>query len=173
MVRKFFFENEKNIRKALPLIKKKIKIKLFLKGKLVFIEGKEFEEFLVEKILSAVDFGFEVEDALLLLEDYDFAVINIKDYTKRRNLEDVRGRIIGKKGKAIKIMEELSGSKIVLKNNKVGIIADSNHIEELENALKSLIRGSKHGNIFSYLERRNTELKRFDDDLGLKEIKNK
>ncbi|MEM4181593.1 MAG: hypothetical protein QXX68_00305 [Candidatus Pacearchaeota archaeon] len=168
MVRKFFFENEKKIRKALPIIKEKIKIRLFLKGKIVFIKGDEYTEFMVEKILSAIDFGFEIEDALLIMKDYSFNTINIKDYTKRKNLEEIRGRIIGKKGRAIKIIENISGAKIILKRNKVGIIADNEHIEETEESIKSLIKGSKHGNVFSFLERRNTELKKPESDLGLR-----
>jgi len=172
MVRKFFFENEKNVRAALPQIKKRIKINLFLKGKIVFIKGEEYNEYLVEKILSAVDFGFDIEESLNLLKDYDLVIINIKDFTNRKNLEDIRGRIIGKKGRSLKVIEDLTGGKILLNRNKVGMIADSNHIEELAESIKLLIKGSKHGNVFSYLERRNSELKKLDEDLGLKEFKN-
>ncbi|MEM4605794.1 MAG: hypothetical protein QW103_02030 [Candidatus Pacearchaeota archaeon] len=162
MVRKFFFENEKNIRKALPKIKEKIKLNLFLKGKIIFIKGKEYDEFLVEKILSAIDFGFDVEDALTILEDSDFVVINIKDYTRRNNLEDIRGRLIGKKGKVLKLIENLSNSKLLLRKNKIGIICDSENMEETEKAIKYLIRGSKHGKVFSFLEKNKADSKNFD-----------
>lgn len=171
MVKKFFFENEKNIRKALPKIKRKLKINLFLKRKEVFIRGEEYDEFLVEKILSAIDFGFDVEDALLILEDYDFVVINIKNFTYKNNLEDVRGRIIGKKGKALEVIENLSGAKILLKRNKVGILADVDHLKKVEEAIKSIIRGSKHGKVFSFLEKENARLKNLDSDLGLKKTR--
>ena len=164
-------ENPRKVKKAVPVIEKKIKIKISVKGDKANLKGEELNEFIVAKILRAVDFGFDVEDALLLKkEDYCLEFINIKEHTRRKRLGEVRGRVIGTEGKAKKTIEELTGGVVVIHDNEVGLIVDSEHLEAACQAICSLIQGSKHGNVFSYLERQNAELKKRDDgDLGLKE----
>ena len=137
----------------------------------VTIKGNELNEYLVEKVIHAVDFGFHVDDALLLTSD-DFVLefITVKEHTRRKNLKEVRARLIGTGGKARKTIENLTGSVIVIQGNDVGIIVDAEHSEAVAQAIESLIQGAKHGNVFAYLEKQNVSRRKFDeDDLGLKE----
>ena len=169
-MRRVLIENIRKLRKAIPKIENKIKIRINLVKGGAVIKGEELNEFIVEKILFAIDFGFDTEEALLL-RDQNFVLefIDIKKYTRRKNLKDVRARIIGKKGKARKKIEELTGGSIAIKGNKIGLIVDSTHLDSATNAIISLIQGSKHGNVFSYLEKQNKNLKKFDmSDLGLR-----
>lgn len=159
------------IKKAVPLIENKIKIKILVGKNSVSIKGAEYEEFLTSEILRAIDFGFHVEDALLLSQgDYVLEFIEVKEFTKRKNLRDVRARIIGTNGKARKTIENLTGAVIVINENDIGIIVDSDHLDAVTQAIESLISGSKHSNVFSYLEKQNVNKKRFkSEDLGLRE----
>jgi len=164
-------EQMSKIKKAVPAIENKVKVKIsFGKGS-VGIKGNELNEFLVEQIIRAVDFGFHVEDALLLVnEDFVLEFISIKEHTRRKNLEDVRSRVIGTDGKAKRTIEKLTGCVIVVNDNIVGLIVDSIHLDSVVQALESLIRGAKHGNVFAYLEKQNVGRRKFDnEDLGLKE----
>ena len=61
-----FVRSTAKIRKAIPLIEEKIKINILLRGKKANIVGNHLNEVIVLNILKAVDFGFDVEDALLL-----------------------------------------------------------------------------------------------------------
>ena len=96
-------QNMRKIKKAVPQIENAIKIKIgvgFRKKMIdsgsVSIKGSELNEYLVEQIIRAIDFGFCVDDALLLLkEEFVLEFINVKGNTKRKNLRDVRSRIIG------------------------------------------------------------------------------
>lgn len=170
MPRTFFFDNEKAIRRAVPILKNKINVDITFKGRSLLIKGKEYSEYICEKILRAIDFGFEIDDALLLTdENYQFEILNIKNFTPRKNLSEIRARVIGKDGKSKKTIEEITGSKIVIRNNKVGIISDNEHIQQITQGFSSLIHGAKHANVFSYLEKQNTKIKEADDDLGLKD----
>lgn len=164
-------ESPEKIKKVVPIIEKKIKINISVKGNNVSIKGDELREFVVAKILKAIDFGFDVEDALLLRsEKYSLEFINIKEHTRRKNLEEVRGRVIGTDGRAKRTIAELTGGIVVVHDNKVGIIVDADHLEAACQGICSLIQGAKHGNVFSYLERQNREKRRIGkDDLGLKE----
>ena len=96
--------------------------------------------------------------------------IEVKEHTHRKNLKDVRARLIGTSGKARKTIENLTGSVIVIHDNTVGVIVDSIHLDAVVQAIESLIQGAKHGNVFAYLEKQNVSRRKFDeDDLGLKE----
>ncbi|MFH1521577.1 MAG: hypothetical protein ABIF18_01330 [archaeon] len=162
--------NMRKVKKAVPAIENKVKVKIgFGKGS-VSIKGTELNEYLVEQVIRAVDFGFYVDDALLLInEDFVLEFIEVKEHTRRKNLRDVRARLIGTGGKARKTIENLTGSEIVIHGNTVGVIVDSKHLDAVVQAIESLIQGAKHGNVFAYLEKQNISRRKFDeDDLGLK-----
>ncbi len=169
-MRNVLVENMKKIKKAVPTIENKIKVKIGFGNGSVAIRASELNEYLVEQVIHAVDFGFYVDDALLLLND-DFVLefIEVKEHTRRKNLKEVRGRIIGREGKARKTIEKLTGAEIVIHNNTVGIIVDSEHLEAAVQGIESLIHGAKHGNVFAYLEKQNASIRKPNrDDLGLK-----
>jgi rRNA processing protein Krr1/Pno1 len=129
MVRTLSLKVSNKIKKAIPVIEKKIKIRINVKQSSLTIKGNEVNEFLVEKILLAIDFGFDVEDALLLKdEDFNLEFINVKEHTRRKNLEEVRARLIGTNGKAKRTIENLTGGVIVVHENEVGFIVDSEHL---------------------------------------------
>ncbi|MAG39357.1 hypothetical protein CMI41_00095 [Candidatus Pacearchaeota archaeon] len=165
-------ENLVKVKKAVPKIESRIKVEIrFGKNSQISIKGDELSEFVAEKIIEAVDFGFDVADALLLKKD-DFVLefIDIKSYTPRKNLKDVRGRVIGTSGKAKNTIEELTGCVMVVHDNRVGLIVDSEHLDAVVQGVISLIQGAKHGNVFSYLEKQNAAKRRLEGgDLGLKE----
>ncbi|MFA5060839.1 MAG: hypothetical protein WC494_00805 [Candidatus Pacearchaeota archaeon] len=163
-------EGMRKIKKAVPIIESKLKVKISFGKDRISIVGSELNEFLVEEIVRAVDFGFHIDDALLLKsEDFVLEFIDIKEHTRRKNLKDVRARIIGTNGKARKTLENLTGAVIVIKSNRVGVIVDSTHLDTTIQAIESLIQGSKHGNVFSYLEKQNSLKSPFEEDLGLRE----
>ena len=155
-------QNMRRIKKAVPEIEDKVKVKIgFGRGK-VSIRGGGLDEYIVEQIIRAVDFGFHIGDALLLIrKDFVLESIDIKSHTPRKNLRDVRARLIGRKGKAKKTIENLTGSVIVIQNNKVGIIVDSEHLETVVQGIELLIQGAKHGNVFAYIEKQNVSRRGF------------
>lgn len=164
-------ERMNKIKKAVPKIESRIKVKILFRKESVIVKGSEVSEFFVEQIIRAVDFGFHIEDALLLKNgDFLLEFIDIKGHTRRKNFKDIRSRLIGTGGKARKTIENLTGSVIVMNGNNVGIIVDSAHLDAVTQGIESIIQGSKHGNVFAYLEKQNISRRKFDsDDLGLKE----
>ena len=159
------------IKKAVPIIEDKIKIKISFQKSQITIKGSELNEYTVEQIVRAVDFGFDVDDALLLKNaDFVLEFINVKEHTHRKNLKEVRARLIGTGGKARKTIENLTGAVVVIHDNNVGVIVDSEHLDAVTQAIVLLIQGAKHGNVFAYLEKQNVSRRRFSgEDLGLKE----
>ncbi len=152
--------------KAKKKLESKLNIKITNRGKEVTIQGKPEDEYIAEKVIDALNFGFPFSTALLIKkEDFMFEIINIKDHTKRNDLKRIRARIIGTSGKTLQTLSNLTESHFELKDNNIGIISPPENIENAQNAIISLIKGSKQGNVYSHLEKH-----RFKEpiDLGLK-----
>jgi len=176
-MRNVVVQNVAKVRRAVPRIENSVKVRIGVgskgkgSGSFFSVKGSELNEFLVERIIEAVDFGFCIEDALLLLKDgFALEFIDVKEHTHRKNLKDVRARIIGTDGKARKTIEKLTGAEIVISGNRIGVIVDSEHLVAVTQAIGSLIGGSKHGNVFGGLERAGVRAREsLDEDLGLKD----
>ena len=147
-------------------LEKTLNIKITHKGKEISIDGDAEEEYIAEKIIDALNIGFPFSTAMLIKnEDFLFEVINIKDYTKRKDFETIRARIIGKKGKTLKTLSTLTNCYFELKDNYVGIIGDSDFIKNAQEAVIYLIQGSKQANVYAFLEKNRPQK---IIDLGLK-----
>lgn len=142
------------IKKNKNFLEKNLEIKIQIKDKELIIESNPFNEYIAEKVIDAINFGFSLEIAMLIKkEDFLFEVINIKEYTRRKNLQQIRARIIGTKGKTLKVLHELTKCFLELKNNEVGIIGSPESIQNAQEAIISLIRGAKQRNVYSFLEK--------------------
>ncbi|MDP3881720.1 MAG: KH domain-containing protein [Nanoarchaeota archaeon] len=166
-----FFEKTSELKREIKKIEEALNVKLTLKGRKLEIEGEFFAEYEAIRILEAMQFGFSAKKALLLTEeDMIFRTVPIKHFTRRKDLSEVRGRIIGKEGKTKRTIEEISGCELYINEdiNQVGIIGNAEGIEEATTALTNLIRGSKQANVYRFLERINAGRKTHKSDLGLK-----
>jgi ribosomal RNA assembly protein len=146
-----------------------LNIKIIYNGKEVTIDGTAEEEFEATKVIDALNFGFSYSSAISIKkEEKLFEIINIKDYTNKSNLEIIRGRIIGKGGKALKTLSQLTNCDLELKNNEIGIIGEPEDLERAIKALIEIIQGSKHSNVYKGLEKNQPKP---IVDLGLKNEK--
>ncbi|MBT3405447.1 hypothetical protein HN832_01150 [archaeon] len=150
-------------------LEKTLEIKITNRGKEVTIQGEPENEYIAEKVIDALNFGFPYSAAMTIkTEETTFEIINIKDYTKRKDLESIRARIIGKAGKTLSTLSQLSEGFLELKDNEVGVIGPPENIPNVTKAIISIIKGSKQSNVYAYLER-NKPLPAID--LGLREKK--
>ncbi len=90
--------------------------------------------------------------------------IEVKEHTRRKNLKEVRARLIGTGGKARKTIENLTGAVIVIHDNTVGVIVDADHLDAVVQGIESLIQGAKHGNVFAYLEKQGARKSMISED---------
>jgi KH domain-containing protein len=135
----------------------------------ISIEGKPEEEYIAGKVIDAISFGFSIAVALLIKEeDFLFEILDIKEYTHRKDFETIRARLIGKNGKTLKTLNILTECFFELKDNNVGIIGTPECIKNAQNAIILLIHGSKQSNVYSFLEKHHAKPIL---DLGLKEEK--
>ena len=154
------FNNLKELKRAKSEIEEKLKIKISIKGRTITIDGTPMDEYEASLVLGAINIGFSAKKALSLIDEESiFKIIKIKDFTKKKNLKEVRARIIGTKGKTKRTIESISNCDIIIKNNEIGIIGNAESIEELITAVTSLIRGTKQSNTYRYLEKINKNKK--------------
>jgi len=166
-MKKILCEKLLRIIKARKKLEKKLHVKITNRGKEVFIKGKPQNEYTAEKVIDALNFGFPFSVALLIKEeDFILEIINIKDYTKRKDLERIRGRIIGTKGKTFQTLCQLTKCYFELKDNYVGIIGPAEYLENAQEAIILIIKGAKQSNVYNLLEK--NQIKPIID-LGLKE----
>lgn len=151
-------------------LEQELKVRITNKGKILFVEGKTEDEYTTMQIIESINLHFTTQQALLLCEeDFVLEKLNIKDLTKRHDLDRIRARIIGTKGKTKKIIENLSDCFVSLHGNIVGIIGRIENIEKARTALISIIQGAKQSKVYSFLEREKSKEKlKMNEDLGLK-----
>ncbi len=164
---KLIIDKLSRISKLRKRLEEKLNVKITNRGKEFYIEGKPEDEYIAQKIIEALNFGFPYPAAILIKEeDFIFEIINIKDHTKRYDKERIRGRIIGRGGKTLKTLASLTGSFFEIKDNQVAIISDPENMELSQQAIISLIKGSKTSNVYKALEKNRPKP---IWDLGLKE----
>ena len=106
-------------------------------------------------IVKAIGRGFEPEIAMLLAdEENEFRLIDLKEYVgKSKNaLIRIRGRIIGREGKAKNIIEDYTDTHIVIYGKTVAIIGRSDKVDAAAKAVEMLASGSRHGSVYKMLE---------------------
>lgn len=166
-MKKIILNRVGNIIKEKEKLEEILNVKISNRGKELIIDGSSVDEYEAEKVIDAINFGFQVEIALMIKEkELALEILSIKDFTKRKNMKEVRGRVIGTKGKTLRTLSELTDCFFEVRNNDVGIIGSPEKMKIALEAVASLIRGSKQSNVYKYLERHQV---RPIVDLGLKE----
>lgn len=155
------FDKTTELRRNKTELEEKLDIKITIQGRKVTIIGSQIEEYEASLVLDAINLGFSARKALQLKDESKiFRVLNIKNLTRKKNLQNVRARIIGREGKTKRTIENITNSDIVIKDNEIGIIADAESIEDTITGISNLIRGTKEANTYRYLEKINTKRKR-------------
>ena len=165
-MKRLISENPRKVLKAKAKFEKELQVKVSIKEKEIHIDGKPEDEYYAEKIVDAINLGFPIEKAFLLKEDeFVLEILNIKDYTKRKDLGMIKARIIGTKGKTLRVLSELTKCYFQVKDSQVGIIGDVDNIKNAGEAVVSIIKGSKHSKVYNRIEKHKPEP---IFDLGLK-----
>ncbi|WP_297458543.1 KH domain-containing protein [Thermococcus sp.] len=113
-------------------------------------------------VVMAIGRGFSPERAFRLFNEGEtLEVVNLTDIiigNDKNALPRVRGRIIGRKGRTREIIEEMSGADVSVYGKTVAIIGNPLQVEVAKTAIEKLAKGSPHGVVYKYLERRKKEL---------------
>ncbi len=122
----------------------------------VLIESEDsFAAYNTKLIIQAIGRGFNPDIALLLTnEEYSLEIIDITEFTgkSKKKMQRIKARLIGTKGKAWKMIEELAGCHLSVYGRTVSIIA---HVEEIalaRQAVEDLLKGAPHANVYKFVQ---------------------
>lgn len=115
----------------------------------------------VMEVIRAIGRGFSPEKAFKLLDD-EFLIFDIitLSHLSPKTRKRVKGRIIGKNGKARMAIENLADIKISVYEKTIGLIGYPQRVRTAHNAIEMLINGAPHSSIYSFLEKKKKELGR-------------
>jgi ribosomal RNA assembly protein len=146
---------KKNLKKILNDEDVEIEIK---DNEIILKSEDSWKAYKLKNILEAIGRGFEVDKALLLKsDDYAFEIIDIPSIIRSKapnQLERVRARVIGTKGRAKRNFESLGECHLSIKGKTVSIIGDSTFIDDVREAIEMLIRGAPHSRVYRWLEQK-------------------
>jgi ribosomal RNA assembly protein len=110
-----------------------------------------------EEVVRAIGRGFSPDHAQALFSGEVFlAVLDIREYAGNRQerQRQMRGRVIGEKGRTRKMIEDLAGCHLAVQGNTVAIIGQLEGVEVARRAVDMLLAGSEHSTVYSFLERK-------------------
>jgi len=125
-------------------------------GDIIINGDNGLDVYLAKKIINAIGRGFNPDIALTLLEEgKDIEIINIPIFSRKtkNDLTRVKARLIGREGKARKLIEQLANVEISIYGKTVSIIGGQINLNIARHAIINLLQGSEHGNVYSYLEK--------------------
>jgi len=153
MTEQIFSEVARKIGQNKKQIETALKVKFTIKSGIITIEGAVENELICKEVIEAINLGFSVDQALdLKQENFIFEKILIKEHTKRNDLSQIRGRLIGRDRKVARNIESLTGVELVIHNNTVGIIGQREDVQLAARAIKRIIIGSEMSNVYRMLE---------------------
>lgn len=110
--------------------------------------------FTVRNVVKAIGRGFSPRKALSLMnKDYDLMIIDLEEYvgTSRSAQRRVKGRVIGRGGKARALIEDLTGCYLSIYGSTISIIGSFDAIPVAREAVMMLIDGAFHQTVWNYL----------------------
>lgn len=117
--------------------------------------------FTAKEIVHAVARGFNPKIALLLMKsDYALELIDMKDVAgkSKNTLQRLKGRVIGKGGRAREEIERLTDTYISVYGKTIGIIGETSNVSLAHQAVSMLLSGSMHKTVFNFLEKKKKEM---------------
>jgi len=112
---------------------------------------------LSQNIVKAIGRGFSPENAMLLIVDDTYLeIIDLRDYVGKseKAIEQKKGRIIGKGGKAREEIEKAASAKISVYGRTIGIIGTMDSISKAKRAIEMLIEGASHTAVYNFLSKK-------------------
>jgi ribosomal RNA assembly protein len=118
-------------------------------------------------VVHAIGRGFSPERAFKLFNgDLILYVIDFEQFLKSpSDIQRVKSRVIGKKGKTRRIIEENTMTSISVYGDTVAIIGDMEHVDVAREAIDLLMKGALHRTVYRHLERRRSELRKIEMEL--------
>lgn len=141
--------------KAMGRLRERLRCKIELYENELTIEGESYDEYNAKNVLQAFARGFELDKAFRLLnEDVFFQMTNLKDLFKNREqLQRIKARIIGEKGRAKEYIESMSGADIAVFGGTVSTIGTVDELKVANAGIQVIIDGGMHKTAYIVMDK--------------------
>ena len=115
------------------------------------------------EVVHAIASGFSPEKALKLFDDEGlmFETMDLSNIARtEKDLERIKGRIIGSGGKTRDLFENLTNTNISVYGKTVSLIGFPEQNTVARKGIDMLLEGTAHGPVYKFLEKNRSELKR-------------
>ena len=107
--------------------------------------------FQAKSIVKAIGRGFSPEKAFRLLsEEENLEIIELSEFNDKK-IKILKARLIGTSGKTREMVENFSGCAVSVYGKTVSFIGKYDQMNVCREALKMIIRGSKHSKVYTFL----------------------
>ncbi|VVB86209.1 KH domain protein [uncultured archaeon] len=117
------------------------------------------------EVVNAIAAGFSPEKALKLFDNENlvFERIDISNIARtEKELERIRGRIIGSGGKTRELFENLTNTDISVYGKTISMIGYPEQNAVARRGIDMLLEGAVHAQVYRFLEKKKTELKQVE-----------
>jgi ribosomal RNA assembly protein len=114
------------------------------------------------EVVHAIARGFSPEKATKLFEDdyLMFETIDLSNIARTdKDMERLKGRIIGRAGKTREVFEYLTNVRLSVYGKTISIIGYPEQNAVARAGIDMLLKGSSHGPVYKFLEKKRTDLK--------------
>ena len=125
-------------------------------GDVVISSEESINIFNAKPITQAIGRGFNPKIAFNLLDEENvLEIVDITDFSfkSKKKLMRLKSRLIGSQGKARKTIEILTHTDISVYGKTASIIGTQENSHLAKKAIINLLQGSKHGNVYGFIER--------------------
>lgn len=142
-----------------------VKMRIDSEGEVTIFDDKAEDPLMGLKMLEvvkAIGRGFTPEKAMRLFQDDEYLeIVDVKEFLggKNNQVSRIRARLIGTGGKTRSIIEDLTGTNMVIYGNTVALIGDSITLPVAKHAVELILRGSEHSTVYKYLESQRPRLR--------------
>ena len=115
-----------------------------------------------KEVINAIARGFSPEKAFLLFDEdlLMFETIDLSNFAKtEKDLERIKGRIIGSTGKTRDVFENLTGAFISVYGKTISLIGYPEKNNVARAGIDMLLKGSTQKVVYKFLEKKTGELK--------------
>ena len=138
----------------------KCKLDISSEGDVTIVGEDALMLYLAREIVRAIARGFNPRTALLLVKtDYTLELLDLRDIAgkSKNTLIRLKGRLIGKGGKARENVEQLTNTYISVYGKTVGIIGETAEVNLAHQAVEMLLKGAMHKSVYRFLEKKKKE----------------
>ncbi|MHA1339894.1 MAG: KH domain-containing protein [Promethearchaeota archaeon] len=119
-------------------------------------EDKNLSIWMAQNIINAINYGFNPEKAIKLLdEEYFLEIIDLEKIlgNSMKKIKRIKGRIIGEKGRMREAIEHFSGVNMVIYENYISLIGNFDSMKIAKKAINMLIEGLPHKVVYNFLQK--------------------